>query len=213
MVRANVDQETAVRGPFLEQLFRRFGTDVGPVLEEKLVRDSVPGSKALVISGNAGGLAKLLQSSGQLLREGTARRRVVNYHDHGRLGKLAIDHDQLLDDVGGNAKHRELEVAVPGRQAQQFVQRQANNGCRLDGLDVEIGSIGQQHREQSRHRSAAEKAAVDFLSQPVKQHAFESSDDHKVNVVDFRFQFDDGFLRLGIPSARRRRQYPEWPLP
>ena len=66
-------------------------------------------------------------------------------HDDGRLGKLAIDHHQLLDDVGGDAKHRELEVAMLGRQAQQFVQRQANNGRRFDGLDLQMRSIGQQH--------------------------------------------------------------------
>ncbi len=65
-------------GPFFEQLFRRFGTDICPVLEQKFVRDSALGSKALVISGDARRLAKLLQPSSQLLREGTTCRGVMN---------------------------------------------------------------------------------------------------------------------------------------
>ncbi len=138
VVRTHIDQETTLRGPFFEQLFRRFGTDICPVLEEKFVRDSVLGSPTLIISGNARGLAKLLQSSSQLLCEGTTCLRVMNDYDDGRLRKLAIDHNQLLDDVGGDAKHRELEVGMLGRQAKQFVQRQANNGCRLNGLDLEM---------------------------------------------------------------------------
>jgi hypothetical protein len=59
--------------------------------------------------------------------------------------------------------HRELELAMLGRQPEQVVQPEVNEGRVFGGLDMEIRSIGQQHGEQPDHRSPSEGVAMDLL--------------------------------------------------
>ena len=122
----------------------------------------------------------------------------MNHCDCGRLGKVAIDQHQMFHKVGRDAKHRELELAILGRQSKQLVQGEVNYGCGLNGFDVQVRSIGQQHGKQPHHRSTLKGVAMDLLAKSIEERAFESSSEDEVNVVDVRIQFDDDLSGLEL---------------
>src|SRR5215813_5966684 len=108
----------------------------------------------------------------------------MNYSDSGRPGEFAIDHHQAFHNVGRDAKHRDLEIAMLGGQSKQVVQAEADYGCRLEGLDVEMRSTGQQYGKQPHHRPTSKDVGMDLLAKSIKQRSFESSGDNEVDLID-----------------------------
>lgn len=133
------------------------------------MRDAIPRPPAFVVARHTGRLPELSQASSQLDRQRAARVAVMDHPDGGRPGEFAIDHHQMFHEVRRDAEHRELELAMLGRQPEQVVQPEVNDGRVLGGLDMEIRSIGQQHGEQPDHRSPSEGVAMDLLAESIEQ--------------------------------------------
>jgi hypothetical protein len=109
----------------------------------------------------------------------------MNHPDGGRLGEFAIDHHQMFDNVGRDAKHRELELAMLGRQAKERVQGEMNDRCGLNGFYAEMRSVGENHGKEADHRAALKGVAIDRLANAIEERAFESAGDDEVNALDF----------------------------
>ena len=133
----------------------------------------------------------------------------MDHPDGGRPGEFAIDHHQMFHEVRRDAEHRELELAMLGRQPEQVVQPEVNDGRVLGGLDMERRSIGQQHGEQPDHRSPSEGVAMDLLAESIEQRAFEPASDHEVNVSDVRIQGDDDLPGLELHELGGRDDVPD----
>ena len=173
------------------------------------MRDAIPRPPAVVVARHTGRLPELSQASSQLDRQRAARVGVMDHPDGGRPGEFAIDHHQVFHEVRRDAEHRELELAMPGRQPEQVVQPEVNDGRVLGGLDMERRSIGQQHGEQPDHRSPSEGVAMDLLAESIEQRAFEPAGDHEVYVGGVRIQGDDDLSGLELHGPGGRDDVPD----
>jgi hypothetical protein len=122
----------------------------------------------------------------------------MDYSDDGRLGQFSIDNHEVFDNIGRDAEHRKLKIAVFGRQSKQIFQRESNDGGRLDRFDVKMRSIDQQQREQPNHSSPPKRIGMDLFAESIENGASKFSNDHEIHVARLGIAFDDNLTGLKL---------------